>query len=109
MESQEIRGNCKCCVCALLLLHFLFMSPEKLGQHFLSDESWLDRITDEIFIDAGVWVEIGAGHGEMTTRLAQRAGKILAIELDPALARKLRKIAGRCKNLEVVESSVDGC
>ncbi len=82
------------------------MSPEKLGQHFLFEESWQDRIAEEIFTGDGVWVEIGAGHGEMTTRLAERASKVFAVELDPLLARQLRKLAARCKNVEVVESDV---
>src|SRR6202162_5684505 len=82
------------------------MSPEKLGQHFLTDASWRERIAREIRIDGGVWVEIGAGHGEMTTRLAQRGSKVFAIELDPRLARRLREVTAPCKNVEVVESDV---
>ena len=82
------------------------MSPEKLGQHFLTDASWQERIARAVRIDDGVWVEIGAGHGEMTTRLAQRASKVFAIELDPRLARRLREVTAPCKNVEVVESDV---
>jgi 16S rRNA (adenine1518-N6/adenine1519-N6)-dimethyltransferase len=82
------------------------MSPEKLGQHFLSDVDWQERIEDEIHIDQGVWVEIGAGHGEMSTRLAQRAGKLFAIELDLALARRLRNVLARYKHAQVVQSDV---
>ncbi len=84
------------------------MSPEKLGQHFLSDADWQERIEDEIRIDDGVWIEIGAGHGEMTTRLAQRARKLYAIELDLALARRLRNVMARYKNVQVVQSDVLG-
>ncbi|HEV7966937.1 MAG TPA: 16S rRNA (adenine(1518)-N(6)/adenine(1519)-N(6))-dimethyltransferase RsmA [Candidatus Acidoferrales bacterium] len=82
------------------------MSPEKLGQHFLTDASWQERIARAVRIDEGVWVEIGAGHGEMTMRLAQRASKVFAIELDPRLARRLREVTTPCKNVEVVESDV---
>ena len=82
------------------------MSPEKLGQHFLTDASWQERIAHAARIDEGVWVEIGAGHGEMTTRLAQRASKVFAIELDTQLARRLRKVNTPSKNVEVVESDV---
>ena len=64
------------------------MSPEKLGQHFLTDASWQERIARAVRIDGGVWVEIGAGHGEMTTRLAQRASKVFAIELDRATCQR---------------------
>jgi len=82
------------------------MSPEKLGQHFLADESWQERIAEEVYMDDGVWVEIGAGHGEMTTRLAQRASKLFAVEIDPLLARKVRKVTAPLKNVQVVESDV---
>jgi len=82
------------------------MSPEKLGQHFLTDAGWQEKIARAIHFDDGVWVEIGAGHGEMTTRLAQRASKVFAIELDPRLARRLREVTAAFKNVEVVESDV---
>jgi 16S rRNA (adenine1518-N6/adenine1519-N6)-dimethyltransferase len=82
------------------------MSPEKLGQHFLTDASWQERIARAVRIDGGAWVEIGAGHGEMTTRLAQRASQVFAIELDQRLAARLREVAASCKNLEVVERDV---
>jgi len=82
------------------------MSPEKLGQHFLADDSWQERIADEVGIDGGVWVEIGAGHGEMTTRLARRASKVFAIELDTGLAKHLREVTSPLQNVVVVESDV---
>ena len=82
------------------------MSPEKLGQHFLTDASWQERIARAVRIDDGVWVEIGAGHGEMTSRLAQKASKVFAIELDPRLAERLREVTAPCKNVEVVEGDV---
>jgi 16S rRNA (adenine1518-N6/adenine1519-N6)-dimethyltransferase len=82
------------------------MSPEKLGQHFLTDASWQERIGRAIRVDGGLWLEIGAGHGEMTLRLAERASKVIAIELDPRLARRLREVTASCQNVEVVESDV---
>jgi 16S rRNA (adenine1518-N6/adenine1519-N6)-dimethyltransferase len=82
------------------------MSPEKLGQHFLTDTSWQERIARAVRIDGGVWVEIGAGHGEMTTRLAQRASQVFAIELDRRLAARLRETAASFRNVEVVERDV---
>jgi 16S rRNA (adenine1518-N6/adenine1519-N6)-dimethyltransferase len=82
------------------------MSPQKLGQHFLTDASWQERIARAIRIGEGVWIEIGAGHGEMTARLAQCASKVFAIELDPRLARRLREVTAPYKNVEVVECDV---
>ena len=82
------------------------MSPERLGQHFLSDTDWQERIADEVHIDNGMWVEIGAGHGEMTTRIAQCAKKLFAVELDPPLARRLRNVTASFKSVEIVHSDV---
>jgi len=84
------------------------VSPEKLGQHFLSDASWQERIARAIRIGNGMWVEIGAGHGEMTSRLARNAGKVIAIELDHRLAPRLREVTAPLGNVEVVESDVLG-
>ncbi|HVA94380.1 MAG TPA: 16S rRNA (adenine(1518)-N(6)/adenine(1519)-N(6))-dimethyltransferase RsmA [Candidatus Dormibacteraeota bacterium] len=82
------------------------MAPEKLGQHFLSDVSWQERIAQAAGIGDGVWVEIGAGHGEMTTRLARRASKLFAVELDPGLARHLGQVVAPLKNVEIIHSDV---
>lgn len=82
------------------------MSPEKLGQHFLTDASWQERIARAIHPDGGIWVEIGAGHGEMTKRLARHARKVLAVEIDSRLARRLREVTADCENVEVIESDV---
>lgn len=72
----------------------------------MADASWQERIARAVHIDAGVWVEIGAGHGEMTTRLAKRASKLYAVELDPTLAKRLREVTEPFGNVEVVESDV---
>ena len=42
----------------------------------------------------------------MTSRLAERAGRVIAIELDTRLAALLRKAAGNLGNVEVVEGDV---
>src|SRR5258708_1818494 len=53
-----------------------------------------------------MWVEIGAGHGEMTSQLARNAGKVIAIELDHRLAPRLREVTAPMGNVEVIESDV---
>ena len=82
------------------------MSPEKLGQHFLTDASWQERIERAIRLDDGAWVEIGAGHGEMTARLARTASKVFAVELDARLARRLGDVTAPCANVEIIERDV---
>jgi 16S rRNA (adenine1518-N6/adenine1519-N6)-dimethyltransferase len=67
------------------------MTPRKLGQHFLADAGWRARILDHIApAKDQVWLEIGAGGGEMTRELAGRVARLIAIELDPRMVEKLR-------------------
>jgi 16S rRNA (adenine1518-N6/adenine1519-N6)-dimethyltransferase len=89
-----------------LLIHFRAVSPQKLGQHFLTDVAWRDQIARAIRVDASVWVEIGAGHGEMTALLAKRARKVIAVELDKRLAARLRDVVSGFGNVEIVEGDV---
>jgi len=76
-----------------------------LGQHFLSDRSILRKIVDVINpqLDELV-VEIGAGKGALTFPLADRAGKVIAIEKDKDLIPFL--LEGGKKNLVVLEQDV---
>lgn len=63
-----------------------------LGQHFLTSPRILRRIADAATIAADeVVIEVGAGLGGLTVELAQRARRVLAIELDAALADYLRR------------------
>jgi 16S rRNA (adenine1518-N6/adenine1519-N6)-dimethyltransferase len=83
------------------------MSPAPLGQNFLGDPAWRKRIAEGLPIYAGeTWIEIGAGHGEMTEVLAQRATRVIAIELDAQLAHGLRERTKDWPNVAIVESDV---
>jgi 16S rRNA (adenine1518-N6/adenine1519-N6)-dimethyltransferase len=53
-----------------------------------------------------VWIEIGAGHGEMTELLAQHARRVIAIEIDERLLPRLRETAARLGNVSVVAGDV---
>lgn len=63
---------------------------KRFGQHFLSDPRILARIADALGATAtDTVVEIGPGRGALTAALLQRAGRVLAIEVDHALAALL--------------------
>lgn len=63
----------------------------KLGQNFLGDAQAIDRIVHALGELRGeTVVEIGPGRGAITRTLAAQAGHVIAIELDPALAGRLR-------------------
>ncbi len=63
----------------------------KLGQHFLHDAQAIQRIVAALGDCTGrTVVEIGPGKGTITHSLAIQASHVLAIELDPDLAARLR-------------------
>jgi 16S rRNA (adenine1518-N6/adenine1519-N6)-dimethyltransferase len=67
------------------------MARQKMGQHFLSGESWQKRILATLPRNSDeVWLEIGAGHGEMTRSLASEGRRVIAVEGDERLAEGLR-------------------
>ena len=67
------------------------VAPKKsLGQHWLKDRAVLASIADEADIKPSDTVlEIGPGLGTLTSELLRRAAKVVAVEFDPELARKL--------------------
>jgi 16S rRNA (adenine1518-N6/adenine1519-N6)-dimethyltransferase len=79
---------------------------KSLGQHWLKDRAVLAHIADcaELTPDDTV-LEIGPGLGTLTSELLRRAHKVVAVEFDEELARKLpSQFPG--KNLEVVTSDI---
>ncbi len=95
------------------------MARQRLGQHFLADAGWREEIARAIRVSpqsiapspAGnsaefCWIEIGAGHGEMTEQLASTGAPVHAIELDAHLAATLKKLARRSPNVEVVSADI---
>jgi 16S rRNA (adenine1518-N6/adenine1519-N6)-dimethyltransferase len=68
----------------------------RLGQNFLSDPNLLDAIVrDAQLRDDDVVLEVGAGEGVLTERLAAAAGHVHAIELDRRLEQALAPLAAR--------------
>lgn len=62
----------------------------KKDQHFLIDEQVLDRIIEYGRLNSSdIVLEIGAGYGNLTQKLAKKAGKVIAVEVDKELASSL--------------------
>ncbi len=74
----------------------------RLGQHFLTDPSILDRIVDALTPSRrDTVIEIGPGRGSLTRRLIQRVGHIVAVERDPTLVVALA--AEQLPSVDVIE------
>ena len=80
-----------------------FGFDKRLGQNFLTDGNLLRAIV----ADAGVTqddavLEIGAGAGTLTRALAERAGRVVAMEIDRSLKPVLADTLADCPNAQVV-------
>ncbi len=68
----------------------------RLGQNFLADPNLLDAIVRDAGLDpSDVVLEIGAGEGVLTERLAPAAAHVHAVELDTGLEQALAALAAR--------------
>ncbi len=81
--------------------------PPKLGQVFLSDPGAARKAVDALGeTSQSTVIEIGPGRGALTAMLAQRAGHLVAIELDRVLGAQLRMQYANHPNVEILEGNV---
>ena len=87
------------------LLSRFGIKPNKfLGQNFLLSDEVLDDIVAAADLKSSDTVlEIGPGLGALTQRLAAKAGEVIAVEKDRALAAVLRKFFKNKKNVKIVQ------
>ena len=77
------------------------------GQNFLIDENVYDRIVEAAEIDNDDTIlEVGPGLGFLTEKLAEKAGEVVAVELDDKLAGLLREKFGQSGNVAVVNEDI---
>ncbi|HYX69847.1 MAG TPA: 16S rRNA (adenine(1518)-N(6)/adenine(1519)-N(6))-dimethyltransferase RsmA [Terriglobales bacterium] len=75
-----------------------------MGQTFLTDGSAARRIVEALGdVSRSTVLEIGPGRGALTGLLLERAGRLIAVELDRVLAAQLRLKYATRHNLEIVE------
>src|SRR4051812_24455105 len=79
----------------------------KLGQNFLADHDFAVKIVDALGdVSQKRVIEIGPGRGVLTDMLAQRAGRVIAIELDRVLSAQLRMRYSTRPNVEIIEGDI---
>jgi 16S rRNA (adenine1518-N6/adenine1519-N6)-dimethyltransferase len=82
-------------------------SKPKLGQHFLDSDEFAARIVDAMGdISQSTVLEVGPGRGILTSLLAKRARRLIAVELDRVLAAQLRLKFGMFRNVEIIEGDI---
>lgn len=76
----------------------------KFGQHFLVDLNLLKLVVDSAQIGPfDVVLEVGCGTGSMTEALAERAGRVVAVEVDPTLATIARSQLAQASNVVLIQ------
>ncbi len=79
----------------------------KLGQHFLVSNDAAARIVDALGdVSESTVLEIGPGRGILTSLLAKRARRLIAVEIDRVLAAQLRLKFGMADNVEIIEADI---
>lgn len=89
------------------LKKFNIRPTKSLGQNFLIDDSIVGRIVDSANVNENdLVIEIGPGLGGMTVELAERAGKVVAVEIDRHLLTVLKENVKDYKNVTILNKDI---
>ncbi len=90
-----------------LLREFDFKPKKRLGQHFLVDETVLQRILSAAELSPGeIVVEVGPGLGVLTEALAKQGARVIAVELDAKLVALLKKRLAGFPDVKIVHADI---
>jgi 16S rRNA (adenine1518-N6/adenine1519-N6)-dimethyltransferase len=82
-------------------------AKKSLGQHFLIDSGVLHKVVEAAELSPqDTVIEVGPGLGVLTSELAKRAGRVIAVELDDNLALLLKQTLAWASNLTIVHEDV---
>ena len=82
-------------------------AKRSFGQNFLVDSTFIEKIVDSAHLSSDdTVVEIGPGRGALTVKLVERAGQVIAIELDTDLAPILRDRFRGTTNFQLIEADI---
>ncbi len=90
-----------------VLQKYRFRFQKKYGQNFLIDTRVLDKIIAAAEItEEDCVLEIGPGIGTMTQYLAERAGEVVAVEIDGNLIPILEETLSAYKNVTIIHQDI---
>lgn len=90
-----------------ILNQYKFVLQKKYGQNFLTDLYVLDQIIEASEISSNDYViEIGPGIGSLTQALAEKAGQVVAIEIDAHLIPILKETLKGYDNIKILNEDV---
>jgi 16S rRNA (adenine1518-N6/adenine1519-N6)-dimethyltransferase len=86
-----------------LLNKYQLAAKRKYGQNFIIDEATIDNIVELAKVDNdSICIEIGPGLGALTQKLALKAFKVIAFEIDKDMVNVLHQELSEFTNLEIV-------
>lgn len=84
-----------------------FRFKKDLGQNFLTDENIVLKIVDSLELkDDEVVLEVGPGMGSLTQKLAERAYKVYAVEIDSRAVNMLEETLSDYDNIEIINKDI---
>ncbi len=90
-----------------LMKKYGVIANKKLGQNFLIDENVIDKIVDTSDLsNEDLVIEIGPGLGTLTSKLLEKAGKVLCVELDEKMVTILKERFFMYKNFEIIKEDI---
>lgn len=90
-----------------LIKKYNISANKDLGQNFLIDENVIENIIKSAEISKNdLIIEIGPGLGTLTSKLVEKAGKVIAIELDKKMLQILNDRFALYENFKVINEDV---
>lgn len=84
-----------------------FRRADSLGQNFLVDRNIIEKIIDAAeLIQETLVIEVGPGMGALTQLAAEKAGKVIAVEIDRHLIPVLNEVLGPIENVEIINRDI---
>lgn len=81
--------------------------PNFTGQHLLHNPKTIKQLIETASLRSTETVlEIGAGKGGLTFPIAEKAGRVIAVEIDAEFVEALRVKAERCPNIKIIQGDI---
>ena len=90
-----------------IMKKYNIVAQKSYGQNFLINEEVIHKIIDQTQITKNdLVIEIGPGLGNLTSKLLEFAGKVVAIELDPKMIKILNDRFSLYNNFEIINEDI---